>query len=71
MDNVEDLDFLMDNFDVKTFWQKKKIHMLFALFVTQSAVVGALLIKAVMENAVAGAVPKGMELNSDQTNYVR
>lgn len=61
MNNMNDLDHLMDNFDIKTFWQKRKLGTILAIFVAQNAVTGVLLVRAVLNSSTAGAVPKGMD----------
>lgn len=71
MDSMDDLDNLMDNFDIKTFWNKRKLGTILAIYAIQSVVVGILLTKAVLDASEAGAVPKGMALDSAGRNIVR
>lgn len=70
MDSMDDLDNLMDNFDMKTVWQKKKLAIILTGYLLQSAIVGVWLIKAVLDASDAGAVPKGMDPKV-ATNVVR
>jgi len=61
MNDMDDLNNLMDNFDIHTFWRRKKLLIILGVYLLQSAVVGTFLIKAVLDASDAGAVPKGME----------
>lgn len=57
----EEMDNLLDNFDFHAFWDKKKLTKILVVYMIHSAVVGGLLIKAVLDSSVPGATPKGMK----------
>lgn len=70
MDNLEDLDDLMDNFSIKTFWQRKKLAHILAYYGAYMAVGTVFMVKAVLDASNAGAVPKGMNIKDDTKNWV-
>lgn len=70
MNNMDDLNNLLDNFEVHSFWDRKRLLVILGVYVVANAVIGAVLIKAVLDASDAGAVPKGM-VNPDFPRIVR
>lgn len=58
---MDEMDDLLDQFDFHAFWNKKKLMTILGVYMVHSAVVGALLIKAVLDASIPGATPKGMK----------
>lgn len=70
MENMDDLDNLMDNFDMKTFWRKKDLAKIFITFGVYIAVGTGIMIKAVLDASDAGAVPQGINIGGDAKGLV-
>lgn len=70
MDDMDALDNLMDNFDIKTFWKKRELKEIVAVYTIYVAVGTVLLVKAVLDSSNAGAVPKGMDWTEGATTHV-
>lgn len=70
MENIEDIDRLMDNFDMKTFWQKKKLKNIFLIYGAYMLVGTGFLIKAVIDASDAGAIPKGVDVSKDAKGMI-
>lgn len=70
MKNMEELDNLMDNFDIHTFWQKKKLAQILAIYGVYLLAGSVVMIRAVINASDAGAVPKGMTFKDPGSSTV-
>lgn len=71
MKNKGDLDNLIDNFDLHTFWNKREFLIKFGLYAAAQVVITGLFARSVMNMSESGAVPKGMTFGSDCPSIVR
>lgn len=62
MKDMKDFDNLLDNFEVHSFWQKRRLLIIFGVYMLHSAIVGGIMIKSVINASNAGAVPKGTDV---------
>lgn len=71
MNNMDDLNNLLDNFDLHAFWDKKKLAGIVFTYVVVNVVTNVFLTRAIIKLTVPGATPKGMKFDASTPSIVR